>query len=113
RRTRARHRRGLRRRLPQRLLPNRGRAGADARDHDLAGEPTDRRGRGGGVTPPAVGAGAPARPAHHERRTGVALGALVAVAALLAPLVLSRAHLTIYVLLGTAAMVTVGVSLLM
>jgi hypothetical protein len=43
----------------------------------------------------------------------VALGAVVAVGTLVAPLVLSRANLTIYVLLGTAAMVTVGVSLLM
>jgi branched-chain amino acid transport system permease protein len=48
-----------------------------------------------------------------QRRIEVALGAVVAVATLLAPLVLSRAHLTIYVLLGAAAMVTVGVSLLM
>jgi branched-chain amino acid transport system permease protein len=48
-----------------------------------------------------------------ERRLGVTVGAVVAVAALVAPLVLSRANLTIYVLLGTAAMVTVGVSLLM
>ena len=48
-----------------------------------------------------------------EHRIGVVLGGAVAVVALLAPLVLSRSHLTIYVLLGTAAMVTVGVSLLM
>jgi branched-chain amino acid transport system permease protein len=48
-----------------------------------------------------------------QRRVGVALGAVVAIGTLVAPLVLSRADLTIYVLLGTAAMVTVGVSLLM
>ncbi|GEL16882.1 branched-chain amino acid ABC transporter permease [Pseudonocardia asaccharolytica] len=47
------------------------------------------------------------------RMVGFVLGGLVAVAALLAPLVLSGSQLTIYVLLGTAAMVTVGVSLLM
>ncbi len=41
------------------------------------------------------------------------LVALVAVVSLLAPLVLSRSQLSVYVLLGTAAMVTVGVSLLM
>jgi branched-chain amino acid transport system permease protein len=39
--------------------------------------------------------------------------AIVAVAGLVAPLVLSDSQLTVYVLLGTAAMVTVGVSLLM
>jgi branched-chain amino acid transport system permease protein len=43
----------------------------------------------------------------------VVVGAVVAAVTLLMPLVLSRADLTIYVLLGTAAMVTVGVSLLM
>jgi branched-chain amino acid transport system permease protein len=48
-----------------------------------------------------------------SRRAGVAVGAVVAIGTLVAPLVLSRADLTIYVLLGTAAMVTVGVSLLM
>lgn len=47
------------------------------------------------------------------RALGVALGTLVAVLTLLLPLVLSSSSLTIYILLGTAAMVTVGVSLLM
>jgi len=49
----------------------------------------------------------------HDRRVKVVLGLIVAVLALLAPLVLSPANLTVYMLLGTAAMVTVGVSLLM
>jgi len=49
----------------------------------------------------------------HNRRVKVGLGLIVAVLTLLAPLVLSPANLTVYMLLGTAAMVTVGVSLLM
>lgn len=44
-------------------------------------------------------------------RTGGTI--LVAVVTLLAPLFLSRSDTTVYVLLGTAAMVTIGVSLLM
>jgi branched-chain amino acid transport system permease protein len=47
------------------------------------------------------------------KRIGFAVGAVVAIISLLAPLVLSDSNLTIYVLLGTAAMVTIGVSLLM
>ncbi|MGH3444596.1 MAG: branched-chain amino acid ABC transporter permease [Nocardioidaceae bacterium] len=47
------------------------------------------------------------------RRPGVLLGAATGLLALLLPLVLSRSDLTIYVLLGTAAMATIGVSLLM
>lgn len=43
----------------------------------------------------------------------VGLGGLAALLTLLAPLLLSPSNLSIYVLLGTAAMVTVGVSLLM
>ncbi|MGH3448373.1 MAG: hypothetical protein ACRDP4_12210, partial [Nocardioidaceae bacterium] len=39
--------------------------------------------------------------------------AVVAVLGLLAPLVLSTSQMTVYILFGTAAMVTVGVSLLM
>lgn len=46
-------------------------------------------------------------------RAGVALGAAVGVLSLLAPLVLGPALLTLYVLLGLAAVVTTGVSLLM
>jgi branched-chain amino acid transport system permease protein len=47
------------------------------------------------------------------RAVGWALGALAAVATLVAPAVLPRPQLTVYVLTGTAAMVTIGVSLLM
>lgn len=47
------------------------------------------------------------------RLVGVVLGAVVAVLGLLAPLVLTASWLTVYVLLGTATMVTVGVALLM
>ena len=64
-----------------------------------------------------VGAGGTVRAARRRpdalRVAGVALGALVAVLTLLAPLVLDRSQLTIYILTGTAAMVTIGVSLLM
>lgn len=47
------------------------------------------------------------------RAVGMGLAALVAVVTLLTPLVLSRSQLTVYILTGTAAMVTIGVSLLM
>jgi branched-chain amino acid transport system permease protein len=47
------------------------------------------------------------------RALGVVLGGVVAVVTLLLPLVLSESSLTVYILLGTSAMVTVGVSLLM
>lgn len=47
------------------------------------------------------------------RRLGLALGALVAVATLIAPLLLDTSALTVYVLLGLAAIVTSGLSLLM
>ncbi len=47
------------------------------------------------------------------RHAGQATVAVVAVLGLLAPLVLSSSQLTVYILFGTAAIVTVGVSLLM
>jgi branched-chain amino acid transport system permease protein len=47
------------------------------------------------------------------RLVGAGLGALFGVLTLLAPLVLDRSQLTVYILTGTAAMVTIGVSLLM
>lgn len=47
------------------------------------------------------------------RKVGAVLGAAVAVAALVAPAVLPASAMTAFVLLGTWAMVTVGVSLLM
>ncbi|HYH32563.1 MAG TPA: branched-chain amino acid ABC transporter permease [Pseudonocardia sp.] len=47
------------------------------------------------------------------RRVGVVLGAVVAVAAMVAPLVLPTSAMTVFVLLGTWAIVTVGVSMLM
>jgi branched-chain amino acid transport system permease protein len=64
-----------------------------------------------------VGTGSTARTVRRRpdalRGVGLGLGALVAVLTLLAPLVLDRSQLTVYILTGTAAMVTIGVSLLM
>ncbi len=47
------------------------------------------------------------------RRVPLVAGAIVAIVTVLLPLVLSASNLTVYVFLGTGAMVTAGVSLLM
>ncbi|MEO7126418.1 MAG: branched-chain amino acid ABC transporter permease [Nakamurella sp.] len=54
-----------------------------------------------------------ARSSDRLRSAGIVLGVIVGVGTLVLPLGLSAAQLTVYVLLGTATMVTVGVSLLM
>jgi branched-chain amino acid transport system permease protein len=62
---------------------------------------------------PAAGTARARRRPDRLRLVGWLLGTVVAVVTLLLPLVLSRSQLTVYVLTGTSAMVTIGVSLLM